>query len=287
MKSLLQKIFSVKKQGFRTVVTILGLKIKLQLNVRQLNYVEVDIVDHCNLNCRACSHFCPLTPEHFMDVEEFKKDLEALVEKFPKIKQFRLLGGEPLLHPDLIKFMKYTRALLPFSDIRIVSNGILVSKMSDEFFESVKKYGIIIDLSKYPVAGEKFSKALDKIGEKDAGLGFIHLAGKFWLSLVSDGSSDMRQVFTECTHKNCTSLRNGKLYVCPTGEFIGRYNKYFNVNIPEESGISVYGNSTEEIEKYLNTPFETCKYCLPAKSFKFVDWQVSKKDKDEWFADKV
>ena len=288
MKNFIQQIFSVKNEQYHKVICLLGIKIKLRTGYpHSLKYLEVDIVDHCNLNCSGCSHFCPVTEPNFMNVEEFKRDLTELATKFPIIKQFRLLGGEPLLHPDINKFIQYSREILPCTDIRIVTNGLLLEKMPDEFWNTVNKYNIILDLSKYPIAGEKFAAGLDKIGEKGAKLGFIHLCKKFWLSLISDGSADKTESFEKCNHKNCKSLKNGKLYNCPTGAFIYRYNKKFNTNIPEECGIDIYKSTIDEIEIYMKTPFDTCKYCLIQKFFKYKNWSVSKKDKDEWFADKI
>lgn len=33
----------------------------------------VDIVDHCNLNCKCCGHFSPLAQKSFLDKETFEK----------------------------------------------------------------------------------------------------------------------------------------------------------------------------------------------------------------------
>lgn len=292
VEKIIQSIFSIKNIGNHKVLTILGIKIKFKkTNERKkdddvLNYLEVDIVDHCNLNCSGCTHFCPLVGENYMDVEQFKKDLLQLKTFFSEIKQFRILGGEPLLHKDIAKFIQYSREILPNSDIRIVTNGLLLSKMPDEFFDALKKCNVIVDLSKYPVAGEKFSDALDKIGEKECQLGFIHLCKKFWLALVSDGSQDKEESFKRCTHKNCKSLKNGKLYICPPAAFMPRYNKYFNKNIPWDKGIDIYNADKKQIKEYFETPLETCRYCLSKKDFKFISWKVSKRDENEWFADK-
>ena len=38
----------------------------------------VDIVDHCNLNCKGCGHFSPLAPKSFLDIETFETDLRRL-----------------------------------------------------------------------------------------------------------------------------------------------------------------------------------------------------------------
>ena len=40
----------------------------------------VDIVDHCNLNCKCCGHFSPLAPKGFLDINTFERDLKRLHE---------------------------------------------------------------------------------------------------------------------------------------------------------------------------------------------------------------
>ena len=44
-----------------------------------INYIETHLVDHCNLNCKGCSHFSPLVGKPFYkDYNEFKKEIEQL-----------------------------------------------------------------------------------------------------------------------------------------------------------------------------------------------------------------
>lgn len=39
-----------------------------------LPYIEMHLVDHCNLNCRSCSHYSPVSPERFASPEEADRD---------------------------------------------------------------------------------------------------------------------------------------------------------------------------------------------------------------------
>ena len=64
----------------------------------------VDIVDHCNLNCKCCGHFSPLAPKGFLDINTFERDLKRLHELlYGHIHCFELMGGESLLHPRLYR----------------------------------------------------------------------------------------------------------------------------------------------------------------------------------------
>ena len=73
----------------------------------------VDIVDHCNLNCKCCGHFSPLAQKSFLDKETFEKDICRLYELLNgNIHCLELMGGEALLHPQLEDFITITGSSL-------------------------------------------------------------------------------------------------------------------------------------------------------------------------------
>ncbi len=92
-----------------------------------LSYCEYQIADHCNLKCKACAHYSnAITEAVFADSGIFRNDLEKLSLKFANIEKFRLMGGKPLLNSELPIFIKLVRKYFPMSDIRIVTNGLLI-----------------------------------------------------------------------------------------------------------------------------------------------------------------
>ena len=92
--------------------------------------LEVHIVDHCNLRCAECCSLSPLLPEHYVKPEDMRHDLE-LATRVVKPTYLKLVGGEPLLHPNIIDCLQSAR---PFADIlSVTTNAILLEKMNDEF----------------------------------------------------------------------------------------------------------------------------------------------------------
>lgn len=76
--------------------------------------IEINLVDHCNLNCQCCDHFSPIAPPYYLDIESFKKDIDRMAELTDHdIARITLLGGEPLLHEQLLDFMRLTREVFP------------------------------------------------------------------------------------------------------------------------------------------------------------------------------
>ena len=49
--------------------------------------LEIQIVNHCNLNCSGCNHFSPLADPYYMSLEEFEDNL-----KLVKAKLFNVSG---------------------------------------------------------------------------------------------------------------------------------------------------------------------------------------------------
>lgn len=69
-----------------------------------MDYFEIHLVEHCNLKCKACDNYSSIAEEEYLDIENFENDMKRMRELFSGIQLIRLLGGEPLLHPNLISF---------------------------------------------------------------------------------------------------------------------------------------------------------------------------------------
>lgn len=244
-----------------------------------LSHVEYHVVDHCNLNCKACAHFSNISPETYRDVTEFEKDIACLSSKV-RLHEFRLMGGEPLLHSDIIKFLEISRKYLIHSEITLVSNCIMLKKMPPEFWKAMRECNIIIELSIYPPMREQFDDIIRLIRENDIEIKPIRPVNVFWAKMNREGTSNVDYAYKKCTHKVCHHLRNGRLYLCPTACYMDYYNTYFSANILRDKGIDIYKTSGDEIVKYVTTPKEVCRYCtVKVKSF---DWEQSKRTENEW-----
>jgi molybdenum cofactor biosynthesis enzyme MoaA len=55
---------------------------------------EVNIVEHCNLRCRSCTHLSPVPPKHFVDPGALSSDLTTLARSY-HANVLKILGGEP------------------------------------------------------------------------------------------------------------------------------------------------------------------------------------------------
>lgn len=113
--------------------------------------LEVHITEHCNLNCRMCSHFSPLAPETYLSLDEYTRDLTRLKELYQNdLFHFRILGGEPLLHPQILQFLRAAREIFEDTRIELLTNGLLLSGRGgviDGFWDCMRQNKIYLMLT--------------------------------------------------------------------------------------------------------------------------------------------
>lgn len=249
-------------------------------------FFDVNIVEHCNLNCAHCGSFAPLAEEEYLDIEQFSKDMEKLSQLTGgEVHHIQILGGEPLLHPNVNGFCKIARIYFPIGIIRVVTNGILIKNMNDEFWETCRKYDINIAPTEYPINidYEEIQKYIESKGVKFEKYG----SALPWLKigLTETGNRNENYSFLKCHNaNNCCAVRNGKIYACSRIDKIRHLNKYFNkkFNISNRDWLDIYQvESLEEIMDFLAKPSPFCRYCNPFKIME-VEWNRSKKLEDEW-----
>jgi hypothetical protein len=249
-----------------------------------LPYLEFHIADQCNLNCAACQHFSGLVKKsHYPDFEKFSRDLEELHKYIKDIGRIRILGGEPLMNPDIEKYVALVREIYPYSELYVVTNGILLESMPDSFFETMKNNGARLALSLYPPFFDKLGEWRDFAIERGVVLeceGEIHEFSKVQ-SLYP--VSDENQKFYDCIQANCNNLYEGHIAACFLPFTIHYFNEYFDKHIPSTGAINLYdyGLTTRALKERLLTPFETCRYCA---DYENIPWrQISNPSTlDDW-----
>ena len=143
--------FSLVDQRTSGTITDMLEKTKRSLSLKpDLPYLEIHLTDNCNLNCRGCAHFCPISEKWFASPITYAQDMLQLRKLFSNIQVIRLMGGEPLLNPKIKFFLDYTRSCFPKADIRLVTNGVLLDKQPVSFWDTCRTNSISIDITIYP-----------------------------------------------------------------------------------------------------------------------------------------
>ena len=257
-------------------------------------FFEFHVVEHCNLNCKGCSHFSCLADEEYLDKNVFERDCQRLSVLSKEISQITINGGEPLLHPEIISFFDIARKYFSKKTVlRLTTNGILLPKQTDEFWKACANYDVHIDISNYPVnvENDKIAVFVKKYGVNIAYNYNVKSTDDpkeklmYKIPMDLDGRQNIVDSYSKCPHPGCITLRNGKIYRCCTIAHIKFFNKHFgsNLQITEGDWIDIFKvNTIDEIHKFLSGPFPFCRYCKPLEKRNDVKWAVTKRAIEEW-----
>lgn len=253
-------------------------------------HFEFHIVEHCNLRCRGCTHFAPLAEEEYLDIHEFERDIARLSYLTGRVARFiNLLGGEPLLHPEIADFFYVARKYFPDAIIRVVTNGILLMKMKESFWKSCRENGIVIGVTEYPINID-YDEIKDFIILKQVEFATFSGNGvrdEMWqLFLDEKGRNRPIDNFMRCPRANaCVFCSHGKIFTCATMANIGHFNQYFhkNLELSEWDYVDIHKvDSIAEIFKYLQNPTPFCRFCNIDRRKYGVRWALSQKKIEEW-----
>jgi len=252
--------------------------------------VEYNLTEHCNLSCYACDHASPLLPRKFATVEDFARDFEALADVFHS-KQLRIVGGEPLLHPQLFDFLKEARRIGIADAIVLITNGVLLPQMPDQLWELIDQLWVSV----YPGIKSKFDeeKYTEICKARDIRLE-VWRVDKFYRTIINDRIEDpalVKKIFQECkmvSEYSCHTVHEGRFYKCSVAPFMGPRLALRGVdfNNYETDGISLHNNPTlyEDIDRCLNgpTPLAACSFCLGTSGPLVAHRQANRQGRSDW-----
>jgi sulfatase maturation enzyme AslB (radical SAM superfamily) len=172
-----------------------------------------------------------------MPWSEAREQIEPWLERFD-LEAFGFMGGEPLINPDLRAWLIGIRDLMPDTQIRFITNGLLLERhwwvvdLLDQLGNSVLK------ISKH-VKDPRIDSAIDKV-----------FSGREWTAVTEYGidrwrspsgfrfqiasptrflktfqgeyhdmrphDNDIKDAFDICVQQRCPLLYQGRLYKCGT-----------------------------------------------------------------------
>lgn len=234
-------------------------------NYHYLPYIEYHVANHCNLNCSGCVHFSPLVEEKaFPEFGEVCNDLKQIKKLVFDIDEIHILGGEPLLNPELDKYIIATRDIFPYARIVIVTNGLLVKTMSDSLINTIKEYAAEIAISLYEPMLPTIHGVLEFLNERNLTYSCSNPVAEFAYTFDKEGGHARGVKKLTCS---CPNLYKGKLCICPPIAYADYFNREFGEElcIPEDEGrIDIYDAELtyERLVKKLHTPVAVCDKCL-------------------------
>ncbi len=248
-----------------------------------LKLVEVNIVPHCNLNCRSCSHFAPLAEEEYLPVEQAEQDFSRLAElSGGRITCIHIMGGEPLLHPECCDFLALARKHFPLSVLRLVTNGILLPSQPESFWACLSDNWIDLSPTNYPIEID-WNYVRERCIEHHISFSFFNhddvrrTMTRFSLDML--GEQEARASFCDCEYANNTVvLHDGRMYPCEIIPTVRHFNRYFSADlaVTGDDSIDIHeAGSMGEILAFLAKPVPFCRYCDVKNRLCGIKWETS------------
>lgn len=231
---------------------------------------EINTVDHCNLRCTDCDHAAPAMAPKFADPDNVFRDLSFLSKSY-KAQALKIIGGEPLLHPDLLSVIRAGRKSGICNHIYLVTNGMLLHQMSSDLWDALDE----VELSVYPETRKMLDMHMPVIqqnAEKHKVKLTRILYEYFRIPFSLIGTSDMsliRRIYRTCLRARiwgCQSIYKGYFFKCPQCIYIPRIIDQDVAYDYKKDGIRITGDSNfqDTLKKYLisKEPLTACRYCL-------------------------
>jgi cyclic pyranopterin phosphate synthase len=114
---------------------------------REINYLRLSVIDHCNLRCVYCM---PLRGLSFAPFPELltASEIETVARAAVGVgfRKFRLTGGEPTLRPDLVEIAARIASVPGVEDLAMTTNGILLPRLAKPLREAgLRRLNIHVD----------------------------------------------------------------------------------------------------------------------------------------------
>lgn len=252
-----------------------------------ISQIETQIVDGCNLNCKACCHFSNLfKTNEIYPLENFTRDV-CRISQVCDVATFFLLGGEPLLMKNLDEYIKISRQYFPTSYLGILTNGLLIPALPQKILDAMRASRLVVHISGYPPTmkiADKIKAALepnqipyifrDAVDDK-----------KFRSFMTLHTGNDPEKARAVCGNDGCRFLRNGKIYKCPVDALSYRFAETFGIeNYPKATGVDIYAQNFSSLLPMLDDNIELCNWC--SEQVRLISWEVSRNPElEDWLAD--
>jgi hypothetical protein len=215
--------------------------------------------------------------------DSFKADVDALAEVMI-VGELRFLGGEPLLHPDLLQFLRYADGSPLSRKVTLVTNGVLLPKAPPEMWSLLDT----VTVSRYP--GVAFRMPPDELDS----LGKVHGTKidfrdkpkfqKFMLNSVNKDAELVQRIFNCCKVAHvwkCHTIHDGWYYKCPVPMYVEERLAKVGAALRSKhiDGVRIRGNANLQTDllAYLDSrvPLAACHGCLGTAGKEAASAQLS------------
>lgn len=250
-------------------------------------HIEFNVTDYCNLNCKGCSHYSPLAAAEFQGLDDLEHSMKCIsgIRDAGKIDGVYLIGGETLLYPSLKPAVLLARRYFPDKKISIFTNGLLIPRMDEEFWENCRQTDSVIAITRYPVKVD-YDRIEAICREKGVKVEVFGDRGEdnsfFKLPLDPEKKQNKWLSHFRCGAFGCITVDHGKIFPCSQSACVVHLNRRFGTDYKWEPGDYIRVEDLKDFRQLLdlrNKPVPFCAYCRRWEPMKYGP---SKRTIEEW-----
>lgn len=250
-------------------------------------HLEFNLTDYCNLNCKGCSHYSPLATAEFEGLASLENSMKAIsgIRNARKIREIYLIGGETLLYPSIKTAMRLAKKYFPWTRISIFTNGLMIPKMDEDFWEICRETGCVMAITRYPVKFDydRVEAICLENGVQYEIFGDRSQEGTFFkFPLDTKKKQNGWLSHFRCFSFGCITVDQGRIFPCSQAACIGHLNRRFRTDFSWEKGDYIKVENLKDFRQLLrlrNRPIPFCRYC---KKIETTKYGPSKRTVNEW-----
>jgi MoaA/NifB/PqqE/SkfB family radical SAM enzyme len=202
-----------------------------------LPFVEMMVTQACNLSCAGCTNYSDLVHNGYLTWEQGRAQLEPWLQRVD-IPDFGIMGGEPLMNPRIRDWIYGLRQIMPDSQIRFNTNGLLLEKNFDvvDLFHKIGNCVFKITVHEH---NEELEQVIQRVYNQfhwesvvEFGISRLKTSNNmrfqvrrpdtFYKTFVGTyenmqpHNNNPQDAFAICCQKTCPLIYDGKMYKCST-----------------------------------------------------------------------
>ena len=226
--------------------------------------LEVHAVQHCNLRCLGCAQLSPLLPRGYESPDTLEMALRNLALHLV-CEKLQILGGEPLLHPQIVDILSVSARSGLASKLTVKTNGLLLHRVPADFWRLANE----VIVSVYPATEALLAPRRVSL-ERSAASYNTALVFRYFpefqeIATKERSNDEVRtlEIYKGCNFKTFThSLRDGRIYRCAPSVNLVRGH----VDLEENDSLDVLNcdDLREQLEGFLTSPkpLRACAECM-------------------------
>lgn len=182
-----------------------------------LHSVDVIVTERCSLRCQDCSNLMQYfsRPRDY-DIQKVIRSIQALCAAVDQINDFRVIGGEPLMHREVHRLVEDAAVSPKVKGVAIYTNGTILPR--PEQIEAFRQDKVLFIVTDYRALSRKLS-ALEEMLKQEEIAYFIHRPSG-WTSCSRISRHDrtpeqQHEIFRACCARNLFPVSDGRIYRCP------------------------------------------------------------------------